>query len=61
MSHQDIAAVESFTVRHSVAVLLGNGDGTFQTASTYLTGGIEALFLAVAAISEDCGPPTTLT
>jgi hypothetical protein len=37
----------------SVGVLLGNGDGTFQAASTYLTGGNGAFFVAVADVNDD--------
>ena len=37
----------------SVSVLLGNGDGTFQTAVTYDSGGYEALSLAVADVNGD--------
>ena len=36
-----------------VSVLLGNGDGTFQTAVTYDSGGYEALSLAVADVNGD--------
>ena len=37
----------------SVAVLLGNGDGTFQTAVTYGSGGFEARSIAVADVNGD--------
>jgi hypothetical protein len=37
----------------SVGVLLGNGDGTFQTATTYNTGGHYASSIAVADIDGD--------
>lgn len=40
----------------SVGVLLGNGDGTFQAASTYLTGGSDAVFVAVADVNSDGRP-----
>jgi hypothetical protein len=40
----------------SVSVLLGNGDGTFQTAVTYDSGGYEALSLAVADVNGDGKP-----
>jgi hypothetical protein len=36
-----------------VAVLLGNGDGTFQSAVTYNSGGYEADSLAVADVNGD--------
>jgi len=48
-----------------LGVLLGNGDGTFQAAVTYDTGGIDAQWLAVADVNGDgkadvvvvnCGP-----
>lgn len=37
----------------SVGVLLGNGDGTFQTAMTYNSGGIGAQSVAVADVNGD--------
>jgi hypothetical protein len=37
----------------AVSVLLGNGDGTFQTAVTYASGGISAESVAVADINGD--------
>ena len=37
----------------SVAVLLGNGDGTFQPAATYGSGGSEADFVTVADFNGD--------
>jgi hypothetical protein len=37
----------------SVGVLLGNGDGTFQTAVTYGSGGFEARSIAVADVNGD--------
>jgi FG-GAP-like repeat/Abnormal spindle-like microcephaly-assoc'd, ASPM-SPD-2-Hydin len=36
-----------------VGVLLGNGDGTFQTATTYGTGGVQALQLVLKDINGD--------
>jgi len=39
-----------------VGVLLGNGDGTFRTAVTYLTGGVDAASVAVADVNEDGKP-----
>ena len=36
-----------------VGVLLGNGDGTFQPAVTYDTGGVDALWVAVADVNND--------
>jgi len=40
----------------SVGVLLGNGDGTFQPAVTYSSGGINATSAAVADVNSDGRP-----
>ena len=40
----------------SVGVLLGNGDGTFQPAITYATGGVGAVSVAVADVNRDGKP-----
>jgi uncharacterized protein (UPF0548 family) len=40
----------------TVAVLLGNGDGTFQTAVTYPSGGYEAYSIAVQDVNNDGHP-----
>jgi hypothetical protein len=40
----------------SVSVLLGNGDGTFQTAVSYDSGGLEATSVAVADVNGDGKP-----
>jgi len=40
----------------SVAVLLGNGDGTFQAAQTYSSGGADAVSIAVADVNGDGKP-----
>ena len=42
-----------------VGVLLGNGDGTFQTAVTYGSGGVSAYSVAVADVNGD-GKPDVL-
>jgi hypothetical protein len=39
-----------------VGVLLGNGNGTFQTAQTYITGGFGTDFVAVADMNRDGKP-----
>src|SRR5438552_14993106 len=39
-----------------VGVLLGNGDGTFQPAVTYRSGGVTALSVAVADVNGDGKP-----
>ena len=40
----------------SAGVLLGNGDGTFQTAVTYGSGGLNPLSVAVADVNGDGKP-----
>ncbi len=40
----------------SVGVLLGKGDGTFQTAATYASGGAVPVFVAVADVNSDGRP-----
>jgi hypothetical protein len=37
----------------AVSVLLGNGDGTFQPAQTYYSGGVEAYSVAVGDVNKD--------
>jgi hypothetical protein len=44
---------------HNVSVLLGNGDGTFQTARNYSTGG-NPDFVTVADLTGDGKPPDDL-
>ena len=45
----------------SVGVLLGNGDGTFQTAVTYSSGGLYTFSLAVADVNGDGKPDVLAT
>jgi hypothetical protein len=40
----------------AVTVLLGNGDGTFQSPVSYATGGLNAVSLAVADVNNDGKP-----
>jgi hypothetical protein len=47
---------DSSCVNGSVDVLLGNGDGTFQTAVSYASGGYEAVSVAVADVNGDGKP-----
>src|SRR5580704_17689344 len=39
-----------------VGVLLGNGDGTFQSAKTYASGGVVASSVAIADVNRDGNP-----
>jgi hypothetical protein len=43
----------SYDVTGLVGVLLGNGDGTFQTAQTYYSGGLQAISVAVGDVNGD--------
>jgi|SRR5579859_84617 len=45
----------------SVGVLLGNGDGTFQPATTYDSGGTYSYSVAVADVNEDGKPDLVVT
>src|SRR5436309_3526137 len=45
----------------TVAVLLGNGDGTFQPAVTYDSGGQNAVSIAVADVNSDGKPDAVVT
>lgn len=40
----------------AIGVLLGNGDGTFQTAQTYSSGGVVASSIAIADVNRDGNP-----
>lgn len=48
-------------VSASVSVLLGNGDGTFQEASTYSSGGQTSNLLAIADLNGDGHPDIAVT
>ncbi len=50
----DIVAANEFS--SSVAVLLGNGDGSFQRASIYSSGGIYAQSVKIADVNGDTKP-----
>jgi hypothetical protein len=50
------ACVDSNCAGSSVSVLLGNGDGTFQTAVAYGTGGLQTYSIAVADVNGDGKP-----
>jgi hypothetical protein len=52
----DLLVATGSTIGSSVGVLLGNGDGTFQTVVTYSTGGLTALSVAVADVNGDSKP-----
>jgi hypothetical protein len=43
-----------------IAVLLGNGDGTFQPAATYSSGGYQAVSVAVSDVNADGNPDLLL-
>jgi hypothetical protein len=52
----DLFVTEANGTTSLVGVLLGNGDGTFQTAVTYDTGGYFSDSVAVADVNEDGKP-----
>ncbi len=45
----------------TICVLLGNGDGTFQSPACYLTGGSESDSLTVADVNDDGKPDVLVT
>jgi hypothetical protein len=47
--------------RSVVGVLLGKGDGTFQTVATYAPGGFDAQSIAVADVNRDGRPDLVVT
>ena len=47
---------DSSCINGSVAVLLGNGDGTFKTAVSYLSGGFQTFAVAIADVNGDGKP-----
>jgi len=49
-------AVANYSSGNTVAVLLGNGDGTFQAAVTYGSGGVGPSSVAVADVNGDGKP-----
>ena len=52
---------ECATNTGAVSVLLGNGDGTFQSAVTYGSGGIRSFSVAVADVNGDGKPDLLVT
>jgi hypothetical protein len=56
----DLVVANAFTNPNNTAgivgVLLGNGDGTFQTAVTHVSGGINTVSVAVADVNGDGKP-----
>jgi hypothetical protein len=55
------AACGTRTDGSEVAILLGNGDGTFQTAKTYNPGGSGSSSIAVADVNGDGNPDLVVT
>jgi pimeloyl-ACP methyl ester carboxylesterase len=48
-----VACADSTCANGGVSILLGNGDGTFQSAVTYGSGGVQPLSLAVEDVNGD--------
>jgi hypothetical protein len=61
VANQCVSVNECSSSNGSAGVLLGNGDGTFQTAVTYGTGGYEAERVAVADVNGDGKPDIVVT
>lgn len=53
-------AISTSCANGSLSVLLGNGDGTFQTATSYSSGGYHATSVAVANVAGASNPPALL-
>jgi hypothetical protein len=56
VTNQCLVSECDFTSDGEVSVLLGNGDGTFQTAVSYDTGGIDAVSVAIKDVNGDGVP-----
>ncbi|MGA9529991.1 MAG: FG-GAP-like repeat-containing protein [Terriglobales bacterium] len=56
VTNQCLASECDFTSDGEVSVLLGNGDGTFQTAVSYDTGGIDSVSVAIKDVNGDGVP-----
>jgi hypothetical protein len=56
-----LVAIDNNGVYSSVGVLLGNGDGTFQKAVTYSSGGYSAYSVAAADVNGDGKPDVVVT
>jgi len=54
-------SADGFTGEGNVGILLGNGDGTFQTAVAYDSGGQSAISVAIADVNRDGKPDVLLS